>query len=91
MLTKKKIPISILLFLPYISQYSDSIMAVARLDEKNFASCGKDHSVCMWNITNDGVRLIAKGTGHSSYVGALAASQKFICSASKDGILKVFI
>ena len=66
-------------------------MAVARLDEKNFASCGKDHSVCMWNITNDGVRLIAKGTGHSSYVGALAASLKFICSASKDGILKVLI
>ena len=69
--------------------HTDSVLAVAKVDENGFVSCGKDHSICLWKIEENSVKLIAKGSGHSSYVGALAASSKFLCSASKDGILKV--
>ena len=70
--------------------HEDSVLALTAVDETTFASCGKDHSVCLWKIQNDKVNLVAKGTGHSSFVGAIAASSKSIFSASKDGILKVW-
>ena len=71
--------------------HTDSVLAVAKMTDFCFVSCGKDQTVCMWKISEEekNVKLIAKGSGHSSYVGAIAASSKFICSASKDGILKV--
>ena len=70
--------------------HEDSVLALCPVNETTFASCGKDHSVCLWKIQNDKVNLMAKGTGHSSFVGAIASSSKSIFSASKDGILKVW-
>ena len=70
--------------------HSDSVLAVNIVDEHSFVSCSKDQTVCLWNIDGNGsVKLVAKGGGHSSFVGAVGSSAKFIFSASKDGILKV--
>ena len=71
--------------------HDDSVLGVNVVDEHSFVSCSKDQTVCLWNIAKeDGtVTLVAKGSGHSSFVGAVASSAKFIFSASKDGILKV--
>ena len=70
--------------------HSDAVLAVNVVDEHSFVSCSKDQTVCLWNIDGNGsVKLIAKGGGHSSFVGAVGSSAKFIFSASKDGILKV--
>ena len=67
-----------------------SVLAVNIVDEHSFVSCSKDQTVCLWNIDGNGsVKLVAKGGGHSSFVGAVGSSAKFIFSASKDGILKV--
>lgn len=68
--------------------HTDSVLAVAPMDIDRFVSCGKDHSVCLWSLTDDSVDLVGKGSGHSSFVGALATSHNYIFSASKDGILK---
>ena len=70
--------------------HSDAVLAVNIVDEHSFVSCSKDQTVCLWNIDGNGsVKLVAKGGGHSSFVGAVGSSAKFIFSASKDGILKV--
>ena len=71
--------------------HSDAVLAVNIVDEQSFVTCSKDQTVCLWNIDegNGSVKLIAKGGGHSSFVGAVGSSAKFIFSASKDGILKV--
>ena len=70
--------------------HSDAVLAVNVVDDQSFVSCSKDQTVCLWNIDEKGsVKLIAKGGGHSSFVGAVGSSAKFIFSASKDGILKV--
>ena len=53
-----------------------------------FVSCGKDQSVCLWKFEGLNVKLVGKGTGHSSYVGAVAMSTELLFSASKDGVLK---
>ena len=72
--------------------HSDAVLSLNIVDGEHFVSCGKDHSVGLWNIDlNGNAKLIAKGTGHSSFVGAVASSAKSIFSASKDGILKVNI
>ena len=71
--------------------HEDSVLGVNVVDEHSFVSCSKDQTVCFWNINKEdgNVNLVAKGSGHSSFVGAVACSAKFIFSASKDGILKV--
>jgi WD40 repeat protein len=69
--------------------HTASVLAVYGFNETSFVTCGKDHAVCLWTIGDAKVRLVAKGTGHSSFVGAVAASPRHIFSASKDGILKV--
>ena len=77
--------------------HSDAILAVSNvLEEKreHFVSCGKDQSVCLWKLSDDEgkkqIKLIAKGVGHSSYVGAVTATNQAIYSASKDGIIKLW-
>lgn len=70
--------------------HTESVLAVNTVDHQSFVSCGKDHSVCLWSVADDQVKLVAKGSGHSSFVGAVASSAKSIFSASKDGILKVW-
>ena len=71
--------------------HEDSVLSVASASDKTFVSCGKDHSVCLWTLTSkDKIKLIGKGRGHSSFVGAVTASDSHIFSASKDGILKVW-
>ena len=78
--------------------HSDAVLAVCEVhEEKNeyFVSCGKDQSVCLWKlIDNDKgkkqINLIAKGLGHSSYVGAVTATFQAIYSASKDGVIKLW-
>ena len=74
--------------------HTDAVLAVASLKpldkvpSENFVSCGKDQNVCLWRMTPGGASLLAKGTGHTSYVGAVGLSTDGLFSASKDGILK---
>ena len=77
--------------------HSDAILAVSDvLEVKNehFVTCGKDHSVCLWNLVNEGnkvkMKVLGKGIGHASYVGAVTATMDAIYSASKDGVLKLW-
>lgn len=80
------------------SGHTDAVLAVAALNplldkvpettEDHFVSCGKDQSVCLWKFKGNVVQLVGKGTGHVSYVGAVALSTSLLFSASKDGILK---
>ena len=77
--------------------HNDAILAVSDVIEDNkthFATCGKDQSVCLWKLSTETdkvhVNVIAKGLGHSSYVGAVAATDRAIFSASKDGVLKLW-
>lgn len=74
--------------------HTSSVLSVCQGPSENtFVSCGKDHSVCLWSLDQEEeqVHLIAKGSGHSSYVGAVACADNLIFSASKDGILKAWI
>ena len=75
--------------------HTDAILAISGVSsEKNnhFVTCSKDQSVCLWvivkNESNITLKLIAKGIGHSSYVGAVTATNHSIYSAAKDGVLK---
>ena len=75
--------------------HTDAILAISGVSsEKNnhFVTCSKDQSVCLWvivkNEINITLKLIAKGIGHSSYVGAVTATNHSIYSAAKDGVLK---
>jgi len=77
--------------------HNDAILAVSDVIEDNkthFVTCGKDQSVCLWKLSTETdkvhVNVIAKGLGHSSYVGAVAATDTAIFSASKDGVLKLW-
>ena len=84
---------------PEIDGHTDAVLAVSPLEEdkpQHFVSCGKDQSVCVWKIHAQAkqgkiaVKLVAKGLGHSSYVGAVCATGNAIYSASKDGVLKLW-
>ena len=78
--------------------HTDAILAVSHVvqeaTKEHFISCGKDQSVCLWKLVDEKhrkqIKLIAKGVGHSSYVGAVTASTDAIYSASKDGVLKLW-
>ena len=77
--------------------HTDAILAVSDVIEDNkthFVTCGKDQSVCLWKLYNKAnelkIKVIAKGLGHSSYVGAVTATDRAIFSASKDGVLKLW-
>merc|ERR1719376_1872735 len=76
--------------------HTDAVLAVAslkpldKIQSDQFISCGKDQNICLWKFVENGasVKLVGKGTGHTSYVGAVAMSPDLLFSASKDGILK---
>ena len=76
--------------------HSDAILAVSAVleNQEHFVTCGKDQSVCLWKLFNENnkvkIKVIAKGIGHSSYVGAVTANNESIYSASKDGVLKLW-
>ena len=77
--------------------HSDAILAVTDVieeEKRHIITCGKDQSVCLWKIDDEEnkfqLKVIAKGLGHSSYVGAVAGTNKAIFSASKDGVLKLW-
>ena len=77
--------------------HTDAVLAVSDVIENSkthFVTCGKDQSVCVWKLYNKAnelkTKVIAKGLGHSSYVGAVAATDRAIFSASKDGVLKLW-
>lgn len=76
--------------------HTDAVLSVSacRDGTSSFLSCGKDQTVFLWNLeaADDGVKLkmVARGLGHSSYIGAVGLSKSLIYSASKDGVVKLW-
>ncbi|ETE65343.1 Transducin beta-like protein 3 [Ophiophagus hannah] len=76
--------------------HSDIVLALDVFRKgKLFASCSKDKTFRIWQMTEDGqVSCVAQGMGHTHQVGALACSktkENFLITASQDRTMKVWL
>ncbi|XP_061455811.1 transducin beta-like protein 3 [Rhineura floridana] len=75
--------------------HTDTVLALDVFRKgKLFASCAKDKSIRVWQMTEDGqISCVAQGLGHAHGVSALSCSrmkENFVVTASQDHTIKVW-